>query len=122
MFVNLANANNLSGNIKHDNYDKAEEADNQLMFSIESVKAGLFSSTHVGFVKSFSYNVDLLNNILKNMRVSFDVNEMDTDNSIRDEKLHNECMKINEHPRLIIEIIDEVKISELEKEKKLTVK
>ena len=31
-------------------------------------------------------------------------------------------MKINEHPRLIIEIIDEVKISELEKGKKLTVK
>lgn len=119
LFVNLANASNLSGRIKHDNYEVAEESENQLMFSIESVKAGLFSSTHVGYVKSFDYNVDLSKKKLKNMRISFDVKEMDTDNSIRDEKLHNECMKINEHPRLIIEIIDEVEISELEKGKKI---
>ena len=51
-----------------------QSADNQLMFSIEL--KGSFCSTHVGFVKSFSY-VDILNNILK-YEVSFDVKEMDT--------------------------------------------
>ena len=110
-------AKDISGSFNYSDFDNAEDAENSLMFSIESVKAGLFSSTHVGYVKSFKYSADVSEKVIKDMSISFSVKEMDTDNSIRDEKLHNECMKVADYPKLKILLLGQVSFEELEKGK-----
>ena len=84
----------------------AEESSEYLHFIVESTKVGIFSSDVDGYVKDYSYSAkyDDKNEIIREMKIIFQVKSMDTDNESRDEKLHNLCMSHKKFPQVVLSV------------------
>jgi len=107
-FVSISftlSAEEFTGEKNYKSWELAKKASSRIQFIVESTKAGIFSSDIDGYVKRFNFSGDFdkKNLILRNMKVSFNAKEMDSDNDSRDEKLHNLCMNKKLFP--IVEII-----------------
>ena len=88
----------LNGGFSSPDYEKASTNEsNYLKFVVESTKVGLFSSRH-------SVQFDRTNMILRDMTITFKVEDMDTDHESRDEKLHTKCMGMSKYPKLTVTI------------------
>lgn len=99
-------AKEIKGVVKYQGLEEAKKGESQLIFIVESTKAGLFSSDVDGYVKEFSYsaNYDEKNQILTDMKIIIKAESMDTDNESRDEKLHNLCLSVKDYPSIVVNV------------------
>lgn len=106
IFAFLVSFSLFAETIKYEGFDKAKSGTQRLKFIVESTKVGLFSSDVDGYVKSFSYNVEVdpKRGILRNMSIEFPVAQMDTDHEDRDYKLHHKCMGVESNPEIKIKV------------------
>lgn len=96
----------IKGHQKYSDWKEAREAASQLKFTVVSTKIGLFSSDVDGYVKEFNYSAQYLpqESVVKEMKISFLVKDLDTDHQSRDEKLHQLCLSVNEYPQIEVNL------------------
>jgi len=90
---------NLDVDFQYKSYEEAKKSNNRLEFKVISTKAGMFSSDVFGYVKSFRYSAEISAEslLVKNAKLIFPIQSMDTDNSMRDEKMKNLCLGMKQY-------------------------
>lgn len=86
-------------------FSEAQKAeDSYLSFEIKSTKMGLFTSTVPGFAKKFKFKseYDEKNQVASTTEISFNVEDLDTDSSGRNEKMHETCLSKTKTPQITI--------------------
>jgi polyisoprenoid-binding protein YceI len=86
------------------NFELAQKDSNQLKFTIESTKVGLFSSDVDGYALKFSARAQINNEVLSNMEIKIPSASLNTDSDSRDEKLHDHCLSIKRYPDIKIQL------------------
>ncbi len=78
-----------------------------LSFQIKSTKIGIFSSNVDGFVKKFKFKSDFDNktNQAKDTEITFNVEDLDTDSSGRNEKMHEHCLAKSVNPTITVKLM-----------------
>jgi polyisoprenoid-binding protein YceI len=106
LFPMMLMAEPVKGKKSFNSFKDAKKADSRLEFVIESTKVGIFSSDVDGYVKEFSYEADYdkKNGIIRNMKISFHANKMDTDSEGRNEKLHKLCMSYDKFKIVTVQV------------------
>ena len=100
---------------KHQSYTfqdfkEAQKSQEFLKFVGESTKLKIFTTEFYGYAKSFVIQYDVKEEILKNIVVKIAAGSLDTDNSMRDDKLHNQCLKVSKFPEITLTIAKEVSL------------
>ncbi|GEM_PF-1642352 len=108
----------ITGTSQFDNFEKAQESQEHLKFTVESTKVGLFSSDVDGYVLGYKYTADYdeKNEVLRDLKLGFLIEKMDTDHEGRDTKLHSLCMGLPTYKKIKISFVGPVFL----KEKKAT--
>lgn len=84
-------------------YKEAKGAPSFLRFDMESTKMGLLTTSFDGAIKRFSLHGDLTpDSLQQGARIEFAVNDIDTDNGSRNDKMWNHCLNGKTHPHLKI--------------------
>lgn len=76
----------------HKNYSSAEKSQSFLKFIGQSKKLGFISASFTGHAKKFFIKAKFQDGVFSQVEVSFPVLEIDTDNSIRNDKMHQETL------------------------------
>lgn len=97
---NVLLAETIISKNKFKNYSEAETSKEYLKFLGKSTKFKLVTTEFVGFAKEFTFNYDIKNNIISNLKVIVKSSEIDTDNSSRNEKMYKLCLKADEYPEI----------------------
>lgn len=92
-------------------FNEAKSADSYLKFIVESTKVGLFSSDVDGYALAFKASAQENSKGLSQLKVSFPAKSMNTDDSSRDEKLHNLCMSADQYPEVTVFIPDTIPLN-----------
>lgn len=95
----------IQGERKFNDFKEAQNA-NEIRWTVESTKVGLFSSDVDGYVLNYSYSADFdeENLILRDLKLTFPIQAMNSDNSSRDDKLHHLCLGLNEFKNIVVYI------------------
>lgn len=100
--------------IKHEanikSFEAAAKNSNQLKFSVESTKVGLFSSDVPGYVKSFVARANLNGKMISNMELILKSDSFDTDGDSRDEKLKELCLSSQKYPEIKIKLLKDYEL------------
>lgn len=97
----------IQGELTQNSFEEAKKnTQNQIKFTVESTKVGLFSSDVDGFAKkiNYTYHIEKSTGIVTNMRIRVNVESMDTDEEDRDQKLREYCLDYKKHPEIVINI------------------
>jgi hypothetical protein len=99
-----------------DTYAKAEQHEEKITFSLKSTKLGFITTDVKGVVRQFS--VKGLWNIKKDeifqVKTSFQVKDMDTDNEGRNDKMWNKCLSWETFPQIDLMIAGPILLSQEE--------
>lgn len=92
-------------------FKEAKNASNYFMFTGESTKFGFITTSYDGYAKEGHLNYAEENGKIKNIVLELKSSKIDTDNSLRDEKMHELCLEVKKFPLIKVEIpeIDSVK-------------
>jgi protein-S-isoprenylcysteine O-methyltransferase Ste14/polyisoprenoid-binding protein YceI len=103
----------ITGQQSSENFSSASQSPTQLKFTVTSTKAGIITSDVDGYVKKFHYQADYDPefNIVRNMIITFDANQMDTDHEDRNQKLHQLCMSSDQFPQVQINLTGPISLS-----------
>jgi len=85
---------------------------NYLRFLIESTNLGFIATDVEGFVMEFNVSANVTESIetVTEMAIKFKAKDMNTDNDLRNDKLHNFCLVHTKYPNVVVEIKDEYKL------------
>lgn len=83
-----------------------EKESSYLQFTVESTKVGLFSSDVPGYVLRFTVGseYDEKNGVLRNSRITFPINSMNSDSESRDEKMQHLCLGVDQYKDIEISL------------------
>ncbi|MBC7174481.1 MAG: YceI family protein [Polyangiaceae bacterium] len=84
--------------------DGSASSDDRLRFELESTKGGVIHSKVEGHVQDFAVSYDRDGQTVRDVRLVFDVNKMDTDNGRRDEKMKDICLGADRFPTVEVSI------------------
>lgn len=73
-------------------HDRGASSNDRLRFELESTKGGIIRSKVEGWVRDFTLSYDRDGEVVRDVRVTFPVRAMDTDNGRRDEKMKDICL------------------------------
>lgn len=100
--------NSFSGVIeksyKHSDFETASKSQNFVKFSIESTKAGMWTSVVDGYVKNFDFAYEKKTNKWVSGQISFKITQLDTDSDGRDEKMHEFCLDSKKADFLVVKV------------------
>lgn len=85
-------------------YKAAEKADSFIRFDMKSSKIGLFTTSFTGFVKRFNIEYEESKDKFSNIIIRFNVTDIDTDTSGRNEKLWTYCLDKDNHPIITVSL------------------
>lgn len=97
-------------NYNFNSFEEAKKSEEFLSFTGESTKFKIITTNFTGFVKKFNLQYDLNSDQMTKMRVTIDTKSIDTDNSSRNEKLYNLCLKTDNFPQLTVVIDQKLKL------------
>lgn len=91
-------------------FDQAAKSDIFIRFDMKSTKLGLMTSEFHGYVKKFSINgeFDEAAKTIVSPSVTFNVEDMDTDVSMRNSKMFDYCLDYKNSPTISLIITDSV--------------
>lgn len=84
--------------------DGGRSSDDRLRFELESTKGGVIHSKVDGRVREFALGYDREGETVRNVRLTFAVNAMDTGNDRRDEKMKDFCLGVARFPAVEVAI------------------
>jgi len=84
-------------------YEQAEKSKSFLRYDMESTKI-VVTTGFAGFVKDFTVSGNFYKMMARDIKISFPVSSMDSDNSDRDAKMHNKCLNVKKYPKLSVEL------------------
>ena len=98
-------AEEISHAVKYSDFEQAKKS-GDLTWVVESTKVGLFSSDVYGYVLNYNYSADFdkENMILRNMKLTFPIEAMNSDSESRDGKLHTLCMGMPKYKEINVNI------------------
>lgn len=109
----LVTAESFEKEIKHKTFEEAQKAQD-IVWTVESTKVGLFSSDVDGYVLNYKYsgNLDKENLILRNMTLTFPISQMNSDSASRDNKLHNKCLGKDQYKNIVVKLTGPIFLKE----------
>lgn len=99
--------------IDHPTYAEARSGINYFKFSGISKKLGLITTSFDGFAKKCELTYDIKENTIRNIVLKIDANQIDTNNSFRDQKLKDTSLKSDSYNHIIIKV-EGISLSEKE--------
>lgn len=85
-------------------YKDAENNKTFIRFDMKSTKFGLVTTSFTGFVKKFSAHADVAENELKNVKLDFMAEALDTDVGGRNDKMLDLCLDAKKHPQINVQL------------------
>lgn|GEM_PF-3308233 len=95
--INTVCAKEFNQNVLTTNFKEVKNHSQFLKFVGKSTKLGFITTEFEGYAKQFNLEYDLTENELKSMHISIVANQLDTNSSMRDSKMHELCLKAVEH-------------------------
>lgn len=90
-------------------YNDAKKAESFIRFDMASTKLGLITTSFDGFIKRFNLQGTIeQEKVASDASIEFDVVEIDTDTSARNEKMWNHCLDMKNHPKIRITLKKEI--------------
>ncbi len=105
-------------------YEQASQAVEFLKFESESTKMGFITTEFDGYAKDFELNFKKNKNIVTELFLVLKAESLDTDNSSRDEKMHESIIESKKYPAMTFALLKpfELKEGEIEIEGRLTIR
>ncbi len=100
ILIALFSISSFAATINHkvESYKLALASEQYLKFIGSSTKLGFITTSFDGYAKEYQteYNIAKTGNmsIVKGLQINISANSLDTDNSSRDEKLHQHCLNV----------------------------
>lgn len=85
-------------------YKDAKNSPNYFMFTGESTKFGFITTSYDGYAKEGNLTFDESDDHIKNIILELKASGIDTDNSLRDEKMRDLCLDVKKFPIIRVEI------------------
>lgn len=91
-------------NVEHENFDLAgaNAANGSIIFSSESTKFGLITTSFEGRALKFNVTGKLTANEIHNVEVHVPVMSLKTDSSGRDDKMYEEILNAGKYPEVVV--------------------
>lgn len=94
------------------NYDEAKKSDNYVMFESASTKLGFITTIFNGYAKKIKINYDLKDKKISHLETTIEAQDLDTDNSSRNNKMFNTTLEIEKYPVIKVVINETVSLTE----------
>lgn len=91
----------LAKSFHFDDYEAASKSKEFLKFESESTKMGFITTSFDGFAKDFEINYKIDKGFITEIFLVIKSQSLDTDNSSRDEKMHEQIIGSKKHPSII---------------------
>lgn len=102
---------------KTNSYKQASTQDQFLKFTGSSTKLGFITTSFDGFAREFQVDYELKNtatdNAINSLAITIPVQALDTDNSSRDEKLHDFCLNAKEFKHIKAQTTETISLQEV---------
>ena len=97
---------------KFNNYSESKKSSEFIRFSSESTKLGFITTEFDGYARQFKLNYDIDKKIVKNIKATIEVKELDTDNGSRNEKMIQTILNAATYPIITAEVLNPVSLIE----------
>lgn len=103
----------IKGTQSNSSWNQVSSSSSYVKFKVESVKVGLFTSIIAGYVMKYNYSGELSKDgkSIESMKLEFDVLSMNTRQTDRDDKLHNQTINHKVGPKIEIQFLEKIEAS-----------
>ena len=108
MLSTIAYGREITKSYKFGSYEDAKKSSEFIKFDMDSTKLGIITTSFSGFVKDFAISVNKERSVLKDLKVIFEVKNMDTDIDARNEKMWNLCLDHKNYSNIIVYFKSEI--------------
>ncbi len=98
----VANAQDVS--IQSPSYDVAEKNPTYFKFIGRSSKLGIIGTSFSGYAKKLRLSYEQKGTTLESVKLSIEVDSLDTDNESRNEKMKVKCLSVSEFPSIDVQL------------------
>jgi polyisoprenoid-binding protein YceI len=104
----------FSKEINYQSFDEAKNSKSDSVgFEIKSTKLGMVTTRAEGLAKKAKLTADLETEAAKvsNIILEIEANQLDTDISSRNEKMHDLCFEVKKYPKIIVKVASTINLS-----------
>ncbi len=98
--------------INYSSFEEANKSSQYLKFKGKSTKLGLITTEFIGLSKSYLLKYDIKDNKLSTLEIIIDKKMLDTDNKMRDEKMHNQSLLSEKNNEIKVRLLSSVELKE----------
>jgi polyisoprenoid-binding protein YceI len=99
--------------INTNSFDEANKKDHFLKFKGKSTKLGLITTEFIGLAKSYTINYEIKENKISTLEITIDKKLLDTDNKMRDEKMHTESLLAEKNNVIKVRLLKDITLAEV---------
>ncbi|OFZ49105.1 MAG: hypothetical protein A2381_16025 [Bdellovibrionales bacterium RIFOXYB1_FULL_37_110] len=98
----------ITKSYKIGSYEDAKKSSEYIKFEMDSTKLGIITTSFNGFVRDFAVSLNKEGNVVKDLKVAFEVKNMDTDIDARNEKMWNQCLDYKNFSNILVHFKSEI--------------